>query len=332
MIICDQHTLSQEGLEIVNRIGKREITHVFHDIDGTHSLIRQWHPVMSVTLEYTILEGLKEGYDSPENTAMLIARSTEPHLEETDRFCTESAGLSALTQMEWAIRRAIEEKTIDLGLDRQAMQTNSEIIQRIWQGEETFDTFWEPAPVKDYLKEHTPRLFRLYEKILNGACRDRNLATALENPETMRVKGSLAFMKRLKDLGVKNYFVTGAVIDYDAAGNPYGGMYEEVLGVGFEIGPGKDVEALYGSTWDKKKPKIDVMYDICRGQNLDLSKVMIVGDGRSEIEAGVKMGAVTVSRLDADAGRQIQIHKQLGTNMIITDYTSKDFLDMFFAS
>ena len=45
-----------KNAEIVNKIGKREITHVFHDIDGTHSLIRQWHPVMSVTLEYTILE------------------------------------------------------------------------------------------------------------------------------------------------------------------------------------------------------------------------------------------------------------------------------------
>lgn len=329
MILCDKNIVSKQGLEIVNPIGEREITHVFHDIDGTHSLIRQWHPVMSVTLEYTIREGLQEHYDSRGKTEMLIAKSAEKHSEETDRFCTESAGLSALTQMEWAIRRAIEEKTIDLGLTDTEMEVNSQIIQRIWSGEETFDTIAEPQIMKEYLKEHTPRLFRLYEKILNGACRDKNLAIALQNPESMRVKGSLEFMKQLKKLGVKNYFVTGAVIDYDENGIPHGGMYEEVLGVGFEIGSGKEVEALYGSTWDKKKPKIDVMYDICREQNLDLSKVLVIGDGRSEIEAGVKMGAVTISRLDLDAERQINIHKQLGTNMIVKDYTDPEFLSMF---
>lgn len=318
-----------KNTEIVNKIGKREITHVFHDIDGTHSLIRQWHPVMSVTLEYTILEGLKGEYDSEENLQMLIKKSEDKHLEETDRFCTESAGLSALTQMEWAIRRAIEEKSIDLNLSDEAMKTNSEIIKSIWKGEEKFDHIDEPENLKVYLKEHTPRLFRLYEKILNGACRDKNLAIALKDPESMRVKGSLEFMKLLKKLGVKNYFVTGAVIDYDENGNPYGGMYEEVLGVGFEIGEGKDVEALYGSTWDKKKPKIDVMYDICKDQNLDTSKVLVIGDGRSEIEAGVKMGAVTISRLDKDAERQIEIHKNLGTNIIVEDYTSEEFLNMF---
>ncbi len=329
MIISDEKTISKKGLELINKFGTREITHVFHDIDGTHSLIRQWHPVMSVTLEYTILEGLKEDYDSPENTAMLIEKSTEPHSEETDRFCTESAGLSALTQMEWAIRRAIEEKTIDLGLDDQAMKTNSEIIQKIWKGEEMFDSISEPQLLKDYLTEHTPRLFRLYEQILNGACRDRNLAIALKDPESMRVNGSLEFMKLLKELGVKNYFITGAVIDYDENGIPHGGMYEEVLGVGFEIGPDKEVEALYGSTWDKKKPKIDVMYDICEEQNLDWSKVLIIGDGRSEIEAGAKMGAVTISRLDADAAKQREIHINLGTNMIVEDYTDQEFLEMF---
>jgi len=314
---------------VVGAFSERDILYAFHDIDGTHSLIRQWHPVMSVTLETTILEGLPEGYDSEENTLRLIEKSAQPHLEEMDRFCTESAGLSALTQMEWAIRRAIEEKTVDLGLDEQAMKTNSLIIQKIWQGEETFDSIEEPENLKAYLKENTPRLFRLYEKILNGACRDKNLAIALQNPESMRVKGSLEFMKLLKKLGAKNYFVTGAVIDYDENGNPYGGMYEEVLGVGFEIGEGKDVEALYGSTWDKKKPKINVMYDICKEQNLDLSKVLIIGDGRSEIHAGVEMGAVTISRLDFDAERPIEIHKQLGTNIIIEDYSDEEFLKMF---
>lgn len=38
--------------------------------------------------------------------------------------------------MEWAIRRAVEEGTVKDNCD---MNTNSEIIKRIWNGEEIFD-------------------------------------------------------------------------------------------------------------------------------------------------------------------------------------------------
>ena len=46
------------NVEIINRFGRRQITHVFHDIDGTHSLIRDWPPVMSITLHNVIVNGL----------------------------------------------------------------------------------------------------------------------------------------------------------------------------------------------------------------------------------------------------------------------------------
>ena len=36
----DSNVLDRQGnIEIINRLGKRKITHVIHDIDGTHSLI-----------------------------------------------------------------------------------------------------------------------------------------------------------------------------------------------------------------------------------------------------------------------------------------------------
>jgi phosphoglycolate phosphatase-like HAD superfamily hydrolase len=314
-----------DNLEILRRFGRRRITHVFHDIDGTHSLIRDWPPVMSLVLHTVAEQGLPGNYDSPENVRRLIQQVGAEPLEETDRFCIESAGLSALTQMEWAIRRAVEEGAIPrarAGLDEAGLNVNAEIISRIWQGEELFDHMNEPESFRLFLQEHTPRLFRLYENILNGACRDANVAAALHDPDAFRVDGALQFMKTLHESGVLNYFVTGAVIHYNEQGEPEGGMFEEVCAVGFDVGPGKMVEAVYGSTWDRKIPKDEVMRQLCRDQAIDPVNVLIVGDGRSEIAAGVAMGAVTISRLPQDATRQRELHQELGTNIIVSDYSS----------
>ena len=89
----------------------------FHDIDGTHSLIRNWPPVMSVVLWNVIQNGLPEDFDSEENGRILIEKAGTEPLTETDAFCVESAGLSALTQMEWAIRRAVEEGSVRVHCD-----------------------------------------------------------------------------------------------------------------------------------------------------------------------------------------------------------------------
>jgi len=269
MAIIEDTSLPEQfdNVEIVNRFGKRRITHVFHDIDGTHSLIRDWPPVMSVTLHDVIVNGLPPHYDSGANVKRLVELSGKEKLDETDSFCIESAGLSALTQMEWAIRRAIEAGSIPankVGLDRKSLDVNSDIIKRIWKGEEIFDKFPEPESMRKYLRENTPRLFKLYENVLKGACRDRNLALARKNPEAWKVPGALEFLTLLKDMGVRNYFVTGAVIEQDDQGRPFGNMYEEVVAVGFEIGPGKAVESLEGSTWTNKVTKSEVIQRICR--------------------------------------------------------------------
>lgn len=145
----------------------------------------------------------------------------------------------------------------------------------------------------------------------------------------MRVKGSYDFIAFLNSLGLKNYLITGAVITYDENGRPYGGMYEEITSLGYEIAPGKDFESIEGSTWNRKIPKNQVMAELCGKMNLDPEKVLVIGDGRSEIDAGVKMNAVTMSILPDDAERQREIHRKLGTNIIIADYTSPELRKMF---
>ncbi len=98
-------------------------------------------------------------------------------------------------------------------------------------------------------------------------------------------------------------------------------MAEEVNAVGFEIGPGKIVESLQGSSWDRKMPKEEVMRELFTQESIDPAAVLVTGDGRTEIKAGADMGCVTISRLPADALRQRELHRELGTNYILPDWT-----------
>lgn len=311
------NTFSSNDIAIVNAVKDRKIICAFHDIDGTHSLIRNWPPVMSRVLYDTAVNGIPDDLTSEENINRLVSLCGVEDLEETDRFCIESAGLSALTQMEWAIRRNME-----MTNGKFDSETNSEIIKLIWAGEEKFEKFDEPDEYLDYLSKVTPKLFWVYEQVLNRFCRDNNLKKAKENPEEFLIPGSKEFMRYLHDNGIKNYFVTGAVVDKSI--EPPMGMYEEVLGLGFEIGEGKEVENIYGSTWEEKIPKEEVMKRLVKELGINGENVLVVGDGRSEITAGVSLGAVTLSLLPKEAKRQRELHTELGTNMIICDYTSED--------
>jgi hypothetical protein len=320
--INDAGMVSSPGLAILKPVGRRVVTHVIHDIDGTHSLIRDWQPAMSISIHYAMTSGLPEDFDSDENARRLVGVIGSQALPETDRFCVESAGLSALTQMEFGIRRAVELGQIPASagicLTPEEKRNNARIIQRIWNGDERFDDIPEPPPLRRFIADKTPRLFKLYEKVLNGACRDRNTADAWQNPAKWRVRGSLEFVARLHALGAKNYFVTGAVI------YPEGGMYEEVRALQFEIGPGKIIEALEGSTWDCKMPKDEVMRALFERLGVDPRNALVVGDGRTEMKAGTDMGCVSMSRLPHEAQRLREMHASFGVNYIVADYTDPD--------
>lgn len=307
---------------VITPFKKRVITYAFHDIDGTHSLIRDWPPVMSIVLNDVIENGLKEGYDSDRNVKRLVENAGTKPLPETDRFCVESAGLSALTQMEWAIRRAVQEKTVTVQCDD---SVNSEIISLIWQGKEEWHHITETEEMKKMLSENTPRLFKYYEKVLNGFCRDKNLVLARKDPEKFRIKGSFRFLNYLKENGVKNYFVTGAVVQRGM------GMFEEVETLGYKIGHGEVVEDIIGSTWTDKVPKNVIMNQLLDKYGIKGENTMVVGDGRSEIQAGVDMGAFTMSRLCAHMQYQKQLHIRMGTNVIVEDFEHEDIYKILIA-
>ena len=152
-------------------------------------------------------------------------------------------------------------------------ELNSQIIKRIWQGEEKFDMENGPQEYLDYLNEKTPKLFWVYEQVLNRFCRDKNLVEAKKDPQKFLVPGSMEFMKYLHDNGVKNYFVTGAVVDKSV--EPPMGMYEEVLGLGFPIGEGEMVEDILGSTWSEKIPKDEVMRRLVKTLGLNGENVLV---------------------------------------------------------
>jgi phosphoglycolate phosphatase-like HAD superfamily hydrolase len=321
MILDDTNLPDRVGeLEIVRRVGRRPISHAFHDIDGTHSLIRDWPPVMSALISWVIANGMPEGYDREENAADIAARIGSLRAEETDRFAVESAGLAALTQMEWTIRRALQEGTVSVAggpLETEERAANAEIIQRVWDGGERFSDLPDSPRVRDFVAAHTPRLFRLYEAVLARASRDRNLAAARQDPGPWRVPGSLAFLRRLHAAGVRNHFVTGSVMS--TVQRPEG-MLEEVIALGFDVGPGKMIESAHGSDWNRKMPKDEVMRGLLADLGIPGEQVLIVGDGRSEVQAGAAMGAVVLSRLAAEAHRLRELHRELGTNYIVCDY------------
>ena len=302
----------------VRDFGVRGIKFAFHDIDGTHSLIRDWPPVMSIVLDYVSRHGVPSGYDSEENAQKLIARAGTEPLPDTDKFCVESAGLSALTQMEWAIRRAIDGGLCDVPCDK---ADNREKIARIGRGEEVFDTPDTPE-LTSFLAEHTPRLFKFYERVLNGFCRDKNLVAARKDPAQFIVDGSPEFLEFLHDNGVKNYFVTGAVVEKGM------GMHEEVEALGFRIGKGEIIEDIIGSTWTEKLPKDVIMERLLVSLGAKGENVLVVGDGRSEISAGVKMGALCVSRLGKSEDYKRALHKRLGTDIIVESFKDKDFTEL----
>lgn len=310
---CVNNSLSVKEFDL------REIKYAFHDIDGTHSLIRDWPPVMSIVLHYAAENGVPDGYDNDENLKKIIEKTGTEKLPDTDAFCIESAGLSALTQMEWAIRRAIDKGVIEINCDKDDNRNKIELIRK---GVEVFDTP-DTEELTKFLSVHTPRLFKFYEKVLNGYCRDKNLIKAKENPNSFLVKGSIEFMQYLYDNSVKNYFVTGAVVEKGM------GMHEEVTALGFEIGHGKLVEDLIGSTWTEKLPKDVIMAKLREKLGAKGENVLVIGDGRSEIFAGAEMGALNVSRLDKNDEYRRNLHKQLGTHIIVSDFTEKGFYDFF---
>ncbi len=306
-----------DGIELVTPFEKRRITHAFHDIDGTHSLIREWVPVMTLVTGYVSEYGLPDAQD-PAAMAGIMSRHQPEEFPEGHRFAIESAGLSALTQMEWALRRAAQNHRFELSGEAPAI--NDEIVSRIWQGEEEFPELPEPEALRQMLAEESGRLFRAYEILLLKMGRDRNLAAARLNPEAWRVPGSLEFLKYLHQCGVRNYFVTGAVIEYKEDGTACGTMAEEIEALGLGAQSGGIIEKLVGSTWNEKLPKDKIMQKICHDEKLDPANVLIVGDGRSEIAAAVGMHALAISRLESDAQRFREIHRQLHTNLIVEHY------------
>ena len=312
-------------VELVTPFEPREILCAFHDIDGTHSLIREWLPPMALILGWVVEHGLPP----PDRVEAFerIFSARDRISEEARSFAVESAGLSGLTQMEWALRSALEAGKIPgISFDR---RINREILAGIEHGKELFDEYGEGPEVRRLVREYSPELFRIYEKLLLVMSRDRNLAAARRDPEAWRVPGSMRFLNELRRAGIRNYFVTGAVVERDRAGNPSGTMFEEIAALGYEIGPGRLLEDLEGSSWQEKLPKRQIMLNLCRKLGISPEHLLIVGDGRSEIAAGAEMGAVTISRLPATASRAREIHTALKTNFIVEKYAPELFPALF---
>ena len=95
--------------------------------------------------------------------------------------------------------------------------------------------------------------------------------------------------------------------------------------LGFEIGEGKIIEDLIGSTWTDKIPKDQIMEKLLVTLGADGKNVLVIGDGRSEISAGVKMGALCISRLEKTDTFRRELHRKLGSHIVLESYNEEDF-------
>ena len=311
-IVCPQPN-EIKGIEVANHFETRRITHVFHDIDGTHSLIRDWVPVMALVNGAVARYGMFPG--NARQVADEIIKHRNEDFAEARRFAIESAGLSALTQMEWALRMAKR-------LNNTSTKINETVISLIWQGQERFENFGESADELAIMNQQAAELFKAYEILLLEISRNENLAAAQTDPKAWQVVGSMDFLQFLYQNGVKNYFVTGAVVEYDTDGNAKGTMAEEIKVLNYQTGKGRLIERFCGSEWNKKEPKVEIMRHLCESDNINPKNLLIVGDGRSEISAAKELGTVAISRLGEEASRQKEIHRMIGTNLIVNDYSN----------
>ena len=86
------------------------------------------------------------------------------------------------------------------------------------------------------------------------------------------------------------------------------------------IAAGVDLPDIIGSSWDKKLPKDEIMLALAKELKLEGKSILVTGDGRSEISAGLTLGALTISRLNPDAARQRELHESLGTHIMVEDF------------
>ena len=75
-------------------------------------------------------------------------------------------------------------------------------------------------------------------------------------------------------------------------------------------------------------PKEMAMKKLLKDLGINGKNVLVVGDGRAEVSAGVEMGSIVVSRLPENAEYQRKLHKELGSNIIVKDYLSSELFDI----
>ena len=171
----------------------------------------------------------------------------EALIREVDDYISASTGIQTVYQMQWLKQRAEQQGTAVSGRDE----------------------WW-------YKGEYNRRLM---EKI-------RNRIESLENntvpPETYLIKGSVEFVKRLKDCGISVYLASGTDhgdVCHEAHALRVDSLFSEIHGAP-ENKAACSKEAVIKMLMEEKK---------ISGENL-----LLVGDGKVEIQLGVQAGAFTL--------------------------------------
>ena len=86
MPFIDESAIAGSSIALITPFGTRRFTHAIHDIDGTHSLIRDWPPVMSLSMHYAMTCGLADGFDAEARAQELVEQIGRAECREREKM------------------------------------------------------------------------------------------------------------------------------------------------------------------------------------------------------------------------------------------------------
>lgn len=285
--------LKGSEIQILNSPQRGRIRHAVFDFDGTISLIRDgWQDVM-------VPQHVEELLKTPGERKRIQELSSREHVSR------EKAEETIRAELEKIVIRYIEEIT-----GKQTIYQMIELCERIRQ------RGGNPQDPQRYKDEYHERLLKQIGYRLNG------LRQGILKREDWLLPRSLQFLQDVNAQGVTCYLASGTDDEFvkDEAG---------ILGVSRYFSGG-----IYGAIRDYKSfsKELVIRKRILEAHNLGGEELLVVGDGKVEIQIGSDVSAVVLGVFSLEKnsyGMNADKRERLiraGAQMLIPDFRDHEML------
>jgi phosphoglycolate phosphatase-like HAD superfamily hydrolase len=205
---------------------------------------------------------LRQGWEGIMRPFMIemISGAREPVsevIQEVDQYIEDSTGIQTIFQMKWLVKKVRE-----YGFNHE--------IYGPW----------------NYKAEYNRRLLNMVNSRL------KSLATGKMKKEDFLIKGSLTFLKKLKEKGYELYLTSGT-------------DHPDVLNEANLLGVKDYFDKIVGAPLNRAdSSKKAVINHLIEKRGILGSELLVIGDGRVEIALGVEKGAVTLGMATDEINRE----------------------------